>query len=84
MCCFFLQKCNKWNSFRMIKLINQKYVEHQSIVDYESVSIRFDKIMPGSTCIDVDIRRFLRFKKSETHYFNFKKPLLYYYITGLS
>ena len=28
----------KWNSFRMIKLINQKYVEHQSIVYYESKS----------------------------------------------
>jgi len=39
--------CIKWNSFRMIKLINKQFIEHQSIVYYRSVVVRFDKTLSG-------------------------------------
>jgi len=47
----------KWNSFRITKLINQKGVEHRSIVYYEYVEIDFDKIMSR---INVFWRRWLK------------------------
>jgi len=44
-----------WNSFSIIKLMNQKCVQNRSIVYYVSVGIRFDKTMSRMNVFDVVI-----------------------------